>query len=59
MHFKLIKKMHSSKQIVIIMCSAQRDFLIIASKASQPSDSDLPALLKDTAKCIEEIQTFR
>ena len=56
MHFKLIKKC-----IVLnkLSRSAQRDFLIIASKASQPSDSDLPALLKDTAKCIEEIQTFR
>lgn len=39
--------------------SEQRQFLILASKAKQPSAGELPNLLKPTSDKIAEIQSFR
>ena len=38
---------------------AQREYILLASKAKQPSASDVPALLKPTSDKISEIQSFR
>ncbi len=38
---------------------AQRQFLVLASKAKQPGAADMPALLKPTSDKIGEIQAFR
>lgn len=38
---------------------AQREYILLASKAKQPPASDVPALLKPTSDKISEIQSFR
>ena len=38
---------------------AQREFVVLASKAKQPAQSDLPSLLQATSTAIGEIQSFR
>lgn len=38
---------------------AQRQYLQVAAKAKQPSQGDLPMLLKPTSDKISEIQAFR
>jgi len=39
--------------------AAQRDFVAMAAKAKQPSQAEMPALLKPTSDKIAEIQNFR
>ena len=38
---------------------AQRNYILLASKAKQPAAADVPALLKPTSDKISEIQSFR
>jgi hypothetical protein len=38
---------------------AQRSYVVLASKAKQPKEADVPALLKPTSDKIAEMQTFR
>ena len=39
--------------------TAQREYILLSSKAKQPPASDVPALLKPTSDMISEIQSFR
>ena len=42
-----------------IFCREQRRFLLVAAKATKPSEADLATLLKPTAEVIGQIQSFR
>jgi hypothetical protein len=44
---------------IVTFAREQRRFLLIASKAAKPTETELATLLKPTADVIGEIQNFR